>query len=383
MRRKSLALLTAILSLPPFSEAAEMPPSACEVRSLTTVTPATAGFGVSRREQSLFVLSKPVGRTMQVFIHDRRDGQERCLTCTAVPSGPAVDRNKGSASFLADGEHIVLEVEMEAHPFEGLVGKPGDGWFSDLWVTDLRGDRWWNLTHYPHGAKDRYGVLIPEGSPDGRRLMWSELFADGGRTITGATSWGQWRIRIADLTFDASGEPHLGVPQTITTPDTTWYETQSWSHDGRFVMFASDAGLTTPLGMDLWVHDLVTGENQNLTRTPQSWEEFGDFSPDGKLIAFMSSECCAYRPTDDCKTLRSELYLTTRDRAWTRRLTHFNDRDHPDAKDGPGGSIVTKLRWSEDGTRIWFERPFYDLNGRALGSWLMELSFAGACGRQL
>lgn len=94
----------------------------------------------------------------------------------------------------------------------------------------------------------------------------------------------------------------------------------------------------------------------------------------------MSSACCGFRPTDDKSKLRAQLYLTTPNRAWTERLTFFNESGHAHAKDGLGGSTVTALHWSRDGRKIWFERPFYGANGRALGWYLMELTFAGACG---
>lgn len=179
---------------------------------------------------------------------------------------------------------------------------------------------------------------------------------------------------------DASGAPSLGGLKAITLPGATWYEAQSWSRDGSHIVFASDANLASPHGMDLWVHNLKSGQSANLTKTAEAWEEFGEISPDGKLVAFMSSSCCAFRPADDKKKLRTDLYLTTPDRSWTERLTFYNQKGHAHAKDGPGGSTVTKLRWGSDGTKLYYERPFYGTFGFVRGSWLTELTFAGNCG---
>lgn len=371
-------------------DATAAPPPACAVKSLAPVVPATAGFSVSPIDENIVVFGKPVGKTTQIFRLDRRTRQETCLTCQSVAGGPAVDRHKGAPAFLADGRRIVLQVEMARHPFEGAIGGPGAGWFNDVWMTTIDGDRWSNLTRYPSGPNDRFGVLLPEPSPDGRRIAWAELYADDGararealkrgEPAAGGAPWGRWRIKVADLVPGPDGGATLGPARTIAVPQGTWYETQGWSRDGGFLIFATDAGLPTPHAMDLWIHNLASGQSANLTRTPDAWEEFADISPSGRLVAFMSSTCCAFRPSDDKKKLRSELYLTTPDRAFTQRLTFFNEPGHAHGRDGAGGSTVTKLRWSRDGTRIHFERPFYGPGGAIRGSYLMELTFAGACG---
>lgn len=365
-------------------------PNACEVKSVAPIVPAVAGFSVSSRDEAVMLFAKPVEGISQIFRFDRRTREERCLTCSAQAGGPAVNRHKGAPAFLPDGERFVLQVEMAQHPFEGAIGGPGPGWFNDVWLASADGERWWNLTRLPSGPTDRYGVLLPEPSPDGKQLAWAELYADDGAAARakmkrgeptqGSAPWGRWRIRIADFAQDASGAPQLTNTRTLTLPGATWYETQGWSRDGQFLLFATDANLPTPQAMDLWLHNLRTGHSANLTKTPDAWEEFGDLSPNGKLIAFMSSTCCTFKPLDDKRKLRSELYLTTPDRASTTRLTFFNEPGHAHAKDGPGGSTVTKLRWSRDGTAIYFERPFYGPFGGARGSYLMELKFAGACG---
>lgn len=365
-------------------------PAACEVESVSPVVPASAGFSVSPVDEAVVLYARPVEGISQIFRLDRRTKQDVCLTCQTVPGGPAANRHKGSPAFLPDGQRFVMQVQMARHPFEGSLGGPGAGWFNDVWMASADARHWWNLTRHPGGPADRYGVLLPEPSPDGSRIAWAEMHADDGERaraalkrrapLVGGAPWGRWRIRVADLGTDPSGAPVLRDVRSLVLPHATWYETQGWSSDGRFLIFATDAGLATPQAMDLWIHDFATGQSANLTRSADAWEEFGDISPGGGLVAFMSSACCGFDPLDDKSRLRSELYLTSPDRAFTTRLTFFNERGHAHAKDAPGGSTVTKLRWSRDGTKIWFERPFYGAFGGARGSWLMELRFAGACG---
>ncbi|MEQ1863866.1 MAG: hypothetical protein ABL996_04350 [Micropepsaceae bacterium] len=382
-------LLSAVACFVAVAASAADAPDACKVASLTNIVPVSAGFSVSPTDPNTIAFARPAGGKHQIYIYDRRTKSERCLTCAGGAGGPRADRQKGSPSFMPDGKRLVMQVEMASHPFEGFVGGPGAGWYNDVWMATLDGAQWWNLTKYPNGRADTFGALIPEPSPDGSKLIWAELFDDDpraqaayrkGNASPGGAPWGIWRVRLADLTTDVSGTPTIGALKSITLPAATWYETQSWSRDGTFIMFASDANQTTPQAMDLWVHNLTSGQSANLTKDPDGWEEFGEISPDGKLVAFMSSACCTFRPTDDKTKLRADLYLTTPDCRWTERLTFYNEKNHPHAKDGPGGSTVTKLRWSGDGTKIYFERPFYGTFGFVRGSWLTELSFAGSCG---
>lgn len=381
--------ITSVAALLFAGAATAEPPTSCKVASLNSIVPASAGFSVSPADPNTIAFARPVRGKHQIFLYDRRTKRERCLTCNDIANGPRADRHKGAPSFLPDGKRLVMQVEMASHPFERLIGGPGSGWYNDVWIASIESGRWSNLTAYPSGRTDTFGALVPEPSPDGNKLIWAELFDDDpraqaayrrGNTNPGGAPWGKWRIRLADLRTGDSGATSLAPPMTITIPNATWYETQSWSRDGNFIVFASDAGTIGPHGMDLWVHNLKTGQSANVTKTPGHWEEFGEISPDGKLIAFMSSSCCAFTSADDKKKLRADLYLTTPDRAWTERLTYYNERGHPHAKDGPGGSTVTKLRWSGDGSKLYFERPFYGTFGFARGSWLTELNFAGSCG---
>lgn len=383
--------------------ATALAPQACAVAAIKHVVSGVAGFSVSA-DDSKVLFNRPLNGVTQVFLLDRKTGTQRCLTCEATGGMPAAGLHKGFPSFLPDDKHFLLQVEMAHHAFEGKMGAPGTGWFNDVWLGAIDSDRWANLTHYPSGPKDRYGALIPEASPDGERVAWAELYGGGSAEARSKSEprdrllsapWGEWRIQVANLELpgegeadaksgggDEKGDPGLGERETVTLPHATWYETQGWSRDGHFLIFASDAGKNTPQATDLWMHNFLDGKNTNLTNSDDHWEEFGDIAPSGKLIAFMSSECCDYRPDQPKERMRSELYLTPLDRKWTVRLTHYNEPGSADAAAGAaqGGSTVSKLRWSNDGSKIYFERPFYGAGGKAMGGYVEELMFAGACG---
>lgn len=368
------------------TEVSTTQPDACRVQRIENIVPATGGLAVSPTVPDRIAYARPDEHGIfQIRVRDLATGTDRCITCTAVEGAPASGRHKGAPAFLADGRHLVVQAEMASHPFEGQIGAPGAGWFNDLWVVDIDGRRWWPLTRYPSGPQDRFGVLLPQVSPDGRRIAWAQLFADDtvaraqyrrGRPVRGA--YGRWQINIAALAFDPARGWQLADVRSHRPGDASFVETQDWSPDGRRVLFSSDQSQPTIHELDLWSLDVESGQLTRVTDTRGQWIEFGTYSPDGRRIAFASSECCGWRPESDRKALRMDLYLMDADGRNRTRLTYFNERGHPHAE--AAGTTVTTHRWSRDGRRIYLEAPFYGPFGGLRGSWLKTVEFAGACG---
>jgi Tol biopolymer transport system component len=63
-----------------------------------------------------------------------------------------------------------------------------------------------------------------------------------------------------------------------------------WSRDGRYILHLS-IGATT--GPDLFVHDLKERKDSALVQTPYN-ESQGQFSPDGRWVAYSSDESARY-----------------------------------------------------------------------------------------
>lgn len=361
--------------------------AACQVRSIENIVPASGGLAVSPVDPDILVYARPDAKGIfQIHKRDLGSGHDECLSCQVVPAAPAPNRHKGSPAFLADGQHLVVQVEMAQHPFEGQIGAPGAGWFNDLWVLSLDGQRWWPLTRYPNGPSDRFGTLLPQVSPDGLRLAWAQLYRDDeaarahyrrGRAVRGA--YGHWQINVARIERDPVAGWRLDELRSYRPADATFHETQDWTADGRSVLFSSDKEKDSIHELDLWALDVATGGVRRVTTTRGQWIEFGAYSPDGKRLAFASSECCGWQPDKERKTLRMDLYLMDADGGGRTRLTFFNQRGHPHAD--AAGATVTSHRWSRDGRRIYFEMPFYGPFGGLRGSWLKALTFEGACGR--
>ena len=136
----------------------------------------------------------------------------------------------------------------------------------DIWVMDLERGVTSRLTFDP--AADR----IPLWSPDGLRILYANGRSGGfdlySRAATGA---GPEEALVK-----------IGAPNAWGT---------SWSHDGRFLLYTSRAtGAKTGYGVDLWIAPQF-GDRKPFPYLQTEFDESdGVFSPDGRWVAYVSSE---------------------------------------------------------------------------------------------
>ncbi|MCI0432882.1 MAG: amidohydrolase family protein [Gemmatimonadetes bacterium] len=101
------------------------------------------------------------------------------------------------------------------------------------------------------------GIVSPTVSPDGRSVAF---------------------VALGDLWVMPIGQ----APRRLTND--SWVEAHpDWSPDGTRLVFSSDRAGT----MDLWIHELASGQQRALTRAPGG-EVAGRWSPDGTRIAFQN-----------------------------------------------------------------------------------------------
>jgi Tol biopolymer transport system component len=191
-------------------------------------------------------------------------------------------------------------------------------------IVDGNFDVW--LMEVGRGVANRYTFdaaldATPIWSPDGSRLVFSS-------TRKGAT--GDLYEKPADGATDEQ-------PFFVNTQD-KW--PHDWSRDGRFILYAVTADPKS--GWDLWALPL-TGERKPFPVVQTSFEEFGgQFSPDGRWIAYASNE-----------SGRSEIYV----------------RPFP----GPGGKWQVSTaggaqpRWRRDGKELFYVAPDNRLMAVPLG----------------
>ena len=60
---------------------------------------------------------------------------------------------------------------MFSGALSNYIASPGIGVNNDLWITNADGSKFWQLTR----VQNRYGTLHPQFSPDGKKMLWSEL----------------------------------------------------------------------------------------------------------------------------------------------------------------------------------------------------------------
>ncbi|HLQ23469.1 MAG TPA: hypothetical protein VK132_09690, partial [Gemmatimonadales bacterium] len=270
----------------------------------------------------------------------RPDGSgETCLTCGPRPGFPL--RHKGNPAWHPSGQYIAFQAQKLglSGPTIDPLANPGSGLNNDLWVMDRNGTRAWRMTNT---LPLEGGVLHPHFSPAGDRLLWSERVAPGGR-------YGEWVLRLADFGVDAEG-PRIDTVRTYQPgAQRRFYEPHGFSLDGRRILFSGNLEPgQDELFIDIYWMDLETQALVDLTPAPGEWDEHAQLSPSGDRIVWMSSLGAPVRP--QVGALQTDYWIMNADGSNKARLTHFNDRTHPEYI--PGGVIAADSAWSPDGSRL-------------------------------
>ena len=218
--------------------------------------------------------------------------------------GSPEQANLSNVRLSPDGRRVAVERTMQRE--------------SDLWLLDsVRQTR---LTHGSDGSLAR----LPVWSPDGSRIAYE------------AVRSGSAALSVKSVNRDGDAEVFFESPEVKIPCD--------WSPDGRFLLYYVPDPKT---GTDLWVLPWETRVPFLFLRT-QANELWGQFSPDGRWLAYQSSESGSY-----------EIYV----------------RPFP----GPGTAIPISTgggiyaRWSHDGKELYFIAPDAKLMAvsiRATGSQL-------------
>jgi hypothetical protein len=82
----------------------------------------------------------------------------------------------------------------------------------------------------------------------------------------------------------------IGAAPRPLTRDHWWKSDPAWSPDGRYLSYSTDrAGK-----LDLWLRDLTTGEDRQLTNLPGAAAVSGSWSADGSQLAFLDQNGALY-----------------------------------------------------------------------------------------
>jgi len=212
------------------------------------------------------------------------------------------DRAGRHQKALAPGQFRDMVLSPDA---KQVAVTEGDTTASDIWLLEVtpRGIRS-RLTFHP--AADAYAVW----SPDGGRI-----------------AFGSRRERAVQLYWKAASG--AGAEELLLKSDTVVVPTD-WSRDGRYLVYTN---LDPKTRNDLWVLPLLGDRKPQVFLQTEFDESHGQFSPDGRFLAYQSNE-----------TGRHEIYV----------------RPFPVASGGrwqvsSGGGY--QPRWRRDGKELFYVRP--------------------------
>jgi Tol biopolymer transport system component len=266
------------------------------------------------------------------------DGSHR--TCLTSETESIPQKHNGNPSWHPNGKHIVFQsvdpnlegLPPHYHEIEKVLTGPGAGVNNNLWITDINGKQFWQLTR----VKDKNGVLHPHFSHDGKKLLWSEMIDH-----TELPS-GKWVIRIGDITIE---EEEVKIENIITLQpqNMKFYETHGFSPDDKKILFSG-----SPSGyyqnMDIYEYDLHFEKVLRLTGPDREWDEHAHYSPDGKKIIWMSSKGISQIIKQ--YQVKTDYWIMDRNGLNKKRVTYFNDpqSDHFIS----GGAASADCDWLSD-----------------------------------
>jgi len=277
-------------------------------------------------------------------------GRLRILSLTLGMSG-GEKLHRGCPSWFPTGEYAVF-VSQNPDSESYRLSLPFSGLNCSLWLTDREGERYWKLSGIETAYAQPRGATWPVFSPDGMRLAWC---GNTGKYPPDSVL-GERALYVAEF-FLVQGEPQVRETKFLQPGKRRdFYETHGFSPDGKRLLFSANPGADQPVsGMDICTLDLETNELTNLTNTPDKWDEFAAYSPDGTKIVWGSSRGQDLRPTESDPIhwqawLRTEVWIMDADGSNARQLTQFNRSRAP----GYGGRrcVVGDMAWNAAGDEL-------------------------------
>jgi Tol biopolymer transport system component len=245
----------------------------------------------------------------------------QCLTC-GKPGIPQL--HNGNPSWHPSGNYIVFQSQDPGLAFPppqqsqaSILGSPGYGTHNNLWLMSSDGSQFWQLTTIAAGM----ATLHPQFSSGGLYLLWAERIG-----VIGTTE--QWTLKLSRLVW-TEGVPTLQNTFSIQPLGINlFYESHGFSPDGRKILFSAgfENGDTTK-PPDIYQLDLVSGTLQNLTNSPNEYDEHAHYTPSGGKIVWSSSRGITKVRNFFIPFL--DYWVMDSTGANPRRLTYFNEPSSP------------------------------------------------------
>lgn len=164
--------------------------------------------------------------------------------------------------------------------------------------------------------------------------------------------WDYWHdysySHLFTASFDGSvisNEKDIMKDQRYETPDSPFFDDAdiTWSPDGRYIAYAckrlTGKAYTLSTNTDIYLYDVTTGEEKNITEGNPGYDKAPLFSPDGSMIAWSSMKEDGYESDLE----RLFVYdLATAERRWVSEGWDYN---------------VGSCQWRGNDA-IWFVSPY-------------------------
>lgn len=283
--------------------------------------------------------------TSEVYVI-RPDGSgERCVTCN-IPHLPKGIR--GQPAWHPSGEFMVIQVQGKFYKgsrFEFVSW----GVHNDLWLIAADGNWAQRLVEAEYlGAS-----LHPHFSDTGDRLFWTVRKSTGKKirqrflhkTPGKENPWDGWYLVIANFKRDSSEKAKLTDHVDLYRGEGGFFESHALR--GDVIWFSHTKG-GRPIVDDIYRAHWDGTQRVNITKSPGTWEEHGEPSPNGSLVTFNSSRGFDWKnPPDTAKALRLELWARQMSTENIFRLTDFNKQ-----LTGRGRVLTSDYAWGPFGREI-------------------------------
>lgn len=290
---------------------------------------------------------------------------EQCVTCSH-PDMPT--HNKGQPAWHPNGRHLMFQAEKQTHSPGvncGIAANPGAGVYNDIWVLDTQTNSARALVTV--GAGQDFGVLHPHFSPDGTKLLWSELYSRGNIFSPGLEA-GKWKIMIADVSIDGAGVMTVSNATQLLPKvggAEGFFETHGFTQDGTRIQYSSGAGYGIAMSVrsDIWTADLMG--NNIVKLTDGFYNEHMFHSKSGAKAVFMSNRFNGTQA--DFMTTGTEFYMIDSNGSNICQLTHFNQSGFPESQSKK--TTAADISWHPNGRKF---AGYSHANGAPEIIWILD-----------
>jgi Tol biopolymer transport system component len=251
-------------------------------------------------------------------------------------------RSTGTPVWSPSGAFIAFVAEKSNHPGSSVTATPGWGSYSDLWVANADGSHARQLTDV---ATDKdHGTIIPEFSPDGRLLEWTER-TKAAKALDPNRFAGFWAIKMAGFNVGPDGTPALSNVRTVSPTGDAFNETGGFSADSSSLVFTSDFETHNFWSNQIYRYDLNSGATTRLTRG-NSYNEHPRYTPDGQVLWMTNA---------DNPSHGTDWWTMGPDGSNPQRLSDFNANNNAKAIGSQRvyATTVQTANWSPDNSSFY------------------------------